>query len=88
MTHANAIASADSIVQPLTGMEIANRVWAAESDWLGQIRNVSDGVQDFPGVAPVYIRSFLEGCSYKRAELLNAIIRKLSEPGPEKGACK
>lgn len=61
----------------MTRTEIANKVYAAESHWLGGIRNLADGIQDFPGIAPVYIRNFLEGCSSKRAELLDEIIQEL-----------
>ncbi len=62
----------------LTRTEIANKVYHAEADWLGGINRLADGIQDFPGIAPVHIRAFLEGCSSKRAELLEAIIAELS----------
>lgn len=63
---------------PVTRTEIANKVYHAEADWLGGINRLADGIQDFPGIAPVHIRTFLEGCSAKRTELLEAIIRELS----------
>ncbi len=61
----------------MTRTEIANKVYSAESHWLGDIRNLADNIQDFPGVAPVYIRDFLEGCRSKRGELLEAIIQEI-----------
>ena len=60
----------------MTRLEIANKVYAAEANWIGNIRNLADGIQDFPGIAPIHIRTFLEGCASKRAELLEEIIRE------------
>lgn len=62
----------------MTRREIANKVYAAESNWLGTLRAHAEETRDFPGIAPVYIRGFLEGTSAKRAELLELIIASLA----------